>query len=76
MKIKILKLIVKYIDLKGLVLDLMDNVVEEILLKAVKESKTKIDDSFVPLVYPMVEKEILKIIEEKLDLNKIFKLEE
>ena len=74
MKNKVLKLIVKYFNLKGFVVELLDDVVEEAVMKAVAESKTKVDDTFVPMIYPMIEKELIKQINDKLDLEKLLGL--
>lgn len=76
MKNKILKMVVKYFNLKGFIMELFDDVVEEAVMKAVAKSKTKVDDTFVPMIYPMIEEEILAQIDEKLDLSKIFGLNE
>lgn len=76
MKNEVLKMIVKYLDVKGLVMELLDETLEKAIMEAVEKSETKVDDTFVPMIYPLVEAEILKQIEEKLDLEKILGLEE
>lgn len=76
MKNEVLKMIVKYLDVKGLVMELLDETLEKAIMEAVKKSETTVDDTFVPMIYPLVEAEILKQIETKLDLAKIFGLEE
>ena len=76
MKTRILKMLVKYFNLKGFIVELLDNVVEEAVMKAVEKSETKIDDTFVPIVYPLIEKELLKQINEKLDLEKLLGLKD
>jgi len=76
MKDKLLRMIFKYINIKGLLLDLIDNVLEEAVMKAVKKSTTKIDDAYAPIFYPILEVELLKVIDEKLDIEKLLGLKD
>lgn len=76
MKNKLLKMVIKYFNLKGFIKELVDDVLEEAVFTAVKKSKTQLDDKFAPMFYPLIETELLDLIEEKLDLEKIFKLDE
>mgnify|MGYP003645263322 CR=1 FL=1 len=76
MKNKLLKMVVKYFNVKGFVKELVDDVLEEAVFTAVKKSKTTLDDKFAPMFYPLVETELLALIEEKLDMDKILKLED
>lgn len=76
MKNKILKLFLKHINLKGFIVELLDDVVESAVMEAVKKSKTQVDDTFVPMIYPLVEKELITQINEKLDLEKLLGLDE
>lgn len=76
MKQELLKLIVESIDLKKLANGIMDEVIEKALEKVVKDSANTIDDSIMPLLWPLLEKEVKKVIEDKLDLSKILGVDE
>lgn len=76
MKDKLLRMIFKYINIKGLLIDLIDNVLEEAVMNAVQKSTTKIDDAYAPIFYPILEKELLKVVENKLDIEKLLGLKE
>jgi hypothetical protein len=66
-----LNAIVDSIDLKKLVSSLIDNVVEEALKKVVADSENTFDDVAFAALWPSLEKQIHKLIEEHLDLKKI-----
>lgn len=70
-----LKLVAESIDLKKLASGLIDNIVEEAIKKAVAKSPNQIDDMAVAALWPLVEKELKELIEEKLDLKKILGVE-
>jgi hypothetical protein len=76
MKEKALKIVVESIDLKKLAIGIFDEVLEEAVKSAVAKSPNKIDDALLPMLWPLIEAEFKKLVEEKLDLAKILKLEE
>jgi hypothetical protein len=76
MKDKILKMVFKYINIKGLLVETIDVVLEEAVMNAVTKSTTKIDDAYAPIFYPILEKELLKLVEDKLDLEKLLGLKD
>ena len=76
MKDELLKLLLESIDLKKLANGIVDNVIEESLKKVVADSSNTFDDSAMLMLWPLVEKEVKKLIEEKLDLAKLLKIEE
>jgi len=59
------------IDLKGLANGLVDEVLEEALKKIVADSSNTVDDMLMAAIYPVLEAELKKVIEAKLDLEKI-----
>lgn len=71
MKKQVLELVVKYLDLKGLVKDVVTEVADEALQKAVKDSANPYDDMAYAALWPVVEVELEKLIEEKLDMSKL-----
>ena len=75
MKEELLKVLVSSIDLKKMATGLIDEVIEEALKKVVADSSNPIDDMVMATLWPVLEKEIKKLIEEKLDLSKILKLD-
>jgi len=76
MKNKLLKLVVKYFNLKGFISDIITEVVDEALDKVVQGTKNPMDDMAKAALWPILEDEAKKIIEEKLDLEKLFGLDE
>ena len=68
---KIKDLLKKNINIKGLVSDAIDGIVEPALKAAVEKSDNKIDDLIMNALYPLVELEIKKQIEANLDWDKI-----
>ncbi len=76
MKDKLLKILVQSIDLKGLANALVDEVIEESLKKVVADSANTFDDMALAALWPMLESEVKKLIEDKLDLEKILLPEE
>ena len=76
MKDKVLKVLAQSIDLKGLANGLIDEVIEEALKKVVADSSNTFDDMAMAALWPVLEKEVKEMIEEKLDLSKILKLDE
>lgn len=70
-----LETLVSAIDLKKLANGLIDNVLEEALKKVVADSSNTFDDMAMAALWPVLEKEVKKIIEEKLNLSKILKIE-
>jgi hypothetical protein len=74
MKDKVLKLIVKYFNLKGLMTDLVVIVLKDVLEKVVKDTENTIDDTIFPVIWPSAEKEAVKFIDENLDLEKLLGL--
>ena len=76
MKNKVLKLVVKHFNIKGFMLEMVADVLDEALDKVVADTKNPYDDMAKASLYPLIEAELLKVIEDKLDLEKIFKLDE
>lgn len=76
MKKRFFKLIVKYVNIKGLLKDLVKEELDELLSKAVASTKTPFDDMAKASLWPVIEEEADKLIEEKVDLEKIFGLKE
>jgi hypothetical protein len=70
-----LEIVAQSIDLKKLASGIVDQVVEEAIKKAVAKSATPLDDMAVAALWPVVEKELKDLIEEKLDLKKILGIE-
>jgi len=70
-----LKLVVDSIDLKKLATGIVDQLVEEAIKKAVAKSATPLDDMAVAALWPVVEKELKELIDEKLDLKKLLGVE-
>ena len=68
---KALEIVADSIDLKKLASGIIDEVLEEAIKKAVSKTPTPIDDSVVAILWPLIEKEIKQLIEDKLDLKKI-----
>lgn len=71
MKDELLKLLVKSIDLKSLANGIVDEVIQEALEKVVKDSSNTVDDTIMPLLWPLLEKEVKEMINDKLDLSKL-----
>lgn len=76
MKDELIKVVASSIDLKKLAYGLVDEVAEEALKKVVADSSNPFDDMLMASVYPVLEKELKKLIDEKLDLGKILGLQE
>lgn len=76
MKTKLLKLLVKYFNLKGLATELVTEVLDETLEGVVNNTSTPFDNMAKASLWPVVEEEAKKVIEAKLDLNKLLGLEE
>lgn len=69
-----LEIVVESIDLKKLATGIVDQVLEEAIKNAVAKSENKIDDVVAPMLWPLIEKEVKQLIEDKLDLRKILGL--
>lgn len=76
MKEKLFKILVKSIDLKALANGLIDEVIEESLKKVVADSSNTIDDVVMAALYPLLEAEAKRLIDEKLDLAKLLGVDE
>lgn len=76
MKKELLEVLVKSVDLKKLANGIIDEVIEEALKKVVADSKNTFDDMAMGALWPVLEVEVKKLVEEKLDLAKILKLDE
>lgn len=76
MKKELLNVLVKSIDLKVMANGLLDEVLEEALKKVVADTSNPIDDMVMATLWPVLEKEVKALIEEKLDLEKLLKLNE
>jgi hypothetical protein len=68
---KVLELVVKYVNVKGLVKDLVNEVADEALQKVVDGTKKPLDNAAKAALWPVLEEELGKIIDENLDLEKI-----
>jgi len=66
MKVDVKKLLLDSVDLEKLAFGLIDDVIEVAIKEAVAKSETKIDDSVVALLYPIVEVEVKKLISAKI----------
>jgi len=75
MKDELLKTLIECIDLKKLANGIVDNVIEEAIKKVVADSANTIDDMAVAALWPLIEVEVKKLIEDKLDLAKLLKLD-
>ena len=75
-KSKMLKILASSINLKGLANALVDEVIEEALKKVVADSATAFDDMAMAALWPVLEKEVKDLINEKLDLEKILGLKD
>lgn len=64
---KFKKIIKDNINLKGFAYSLIDEVLEPALKQLVLDSKSPIDDAMVGLIYPVLELEIKKKVDEFLD---------
>lgn len=71
-----MNVLIKSIDLKALANGIVDEVVEESLKKVVADSSNPIDDMVMASLWPVLEVELKKVIDEKLDLSKILGLNE
>jgi hypothetical protein len=76
MKEKLLKVAVESIDLKKLANGIIDEVIEEALKKVVADSENTFDDMAMGALWPVLEKEVKELIEEKLDMGKLLGLQE
>lgn len=76
MKNKLLKMLIKYVDLKGLLTEMVCEVADEALDKVVEGTANPMDNMVKAALWPVFEEEAKKLIEEKLDFAKMFKLEE
>lgn len=75
MKEKLLAVLLASIDLKKLANGIVDEVIQTKLEKVIKDSSNTIDDSLMPLIWPLLEKEVKEEIEEHLDLAKLLGLD-
>jgi len=75
MKNKVLALVVKYFNIKGFMSEMISEVIDEALDKVVADSANPYDNMAKASLWPLLEKEALKVVEEKMDLTKILKVE-
>jgi hypothetical protein len=75
MKKELLEILVQSVDLKKLANGVVDNVIEEALKKVVASTANPFDDMAMASLWPVLEIEVKKLIEEKLDLTKILGLD-
>lgn len=73
---KLLLLLAQSIDLKKLANGIIDEVIEESLKKVVADSKNTFDDAAMAIVWPLLEVEVKRLVEEKLDLMTLLNLED
>ena len=69
----ILKLVFKYFNVKGLLLEIVDDKLEAEIDRLVARTDNAWDDSFKAMMYPVIEKELKEKINE-LDFEKILGL--
>jgi len=60
---KILKMIMKAIGLRKVVTELLDQYVEPAIDKAVKRSKTQLDNKAKDALYPILKEELLALVD-------------
>lgn len=73
MKEKILRLLIKRLDVKGLAIDLVADIVDEALEKLVQDSSNPYDNQVKSLLWPLIEAEVIARVE-KIDLEKLLGL--
>jgi len=76
MKNKLLKLVIKYFNIKGFITEVVTEVLDEALEKVVVGTKNPLDNVAKAALWPVLEEEAVKLIEEKLDMSKILGMEE
>ena len=64
MKKNLVEVLLKNINLSGLAVDMLDEVLEESLRKVVEDSENKWDDSIMEL-YPLIEPKLKELVEEQ-----------
>ena len=65
-KDELVQILISNVNLKGIAFDLIDGVAEEALRNIVESSENKWDDALMTSIYPVLEKELKRLIEEKL----------
>jgi len=65
-KEKLIAILKDNINLEGIVFSILDEVLEEALNKVVADTTNPFDDMLMSSVYPIIEKEVKKLISEKL----------
>lgn len=65
----------KYINVKPMLKELIDVKLEKFVMDAIAKSKTKIDDAVGPIVYQAIEKEALEYID-NVDLEELLGVKE
>ena len=63
---KVKSILIENINLNGIAVSIIDEVLEEALNKVVSDSSNPFDDMLMASVYPVLEKELKSLIEEKL----------
>ena len=66
MKKKLIAILLKHFNLAGLFNDMLDEVLEPALQKVVDDTKTPFDNIAMASVYPVLEAEIKKSVNEKI----------
>lgn len=70
-KKKLVEILFKNFNYKGLIFDVLDEALEPALKKVVEDSSNPFDDMLMASVYPILEKELKEYIEKNLDLKEI-----
>lgn len=70
-KQKLVEILLKNFNYKGLIFDALDEVLEPALKKVVEDSSNPFDDALMVSIYPALEGFLKEYIEEKLDLKEI-----
>lgn len=65
-KDELVQILISNVNLKGIAFDLLDGVAGEALRNIVESSENKWDDALMASIYPVLEKELKRLIEEKL----------
>jgi len=76
MKQKVLKLVVKYFNIKGFMSEMVADVLDEALEEMVQDSKNPYDNIAKASMYPVIEEKLLEVIDKKLDLEVILGLKD
>lgn len=60
-----LKKVIECVDLNKLAVVVVEEIVEDALKKVVEDTENKFDDAAFAYIFPLLKKELLKLVEEK-----------